>query len=50
MSAQIVAFPVLAPSFRRWSRPLRARLLRLKAAAMQWRHPFTYEIDVRDVL
>ena len=45
----------VGPSFsrqplNRWSRPLRTQYLRLRAAAMQWRHPFTYEIDVRDVI
>lgn len=50
MSPSLLAVPVLPQPLRRWSRPLRARLLRMKAAAVQWRHPFTYEIDVRDVI
>ena len=34
----------------RWSRPLQARYRQLRAKALQWRHPFTYDVDVRDIV
>lgn len=34
----------------RWSRPLQARYRQLRAKAQQWRHPFTYNVDVRDII
>lgn len=37
-------------TLRRWSAPVALQYRRLRAAARHWRHPFTYAIDVRDVI